>query len=411
MVPPEPAGRKIQPATSAAMPSSDTSTGPDQRLPVRVQVQHDLLVLGEHVIRERHDILLVARSPGPDRGRTAPPALTVVPVRPVNARAPRRRRRRRVPRRRYARAAGRPRRPRWPCRPDSAPAGSSTRTGAPTVAHACLVRRPQPAPLRVAAGVAPPPVPDGQAAQQRPQQRVAVGHRRAGQLQGRGGQPAHPGGQLVGAHRDVEPDAEHHRGARPVRLTPGTSRRGCRRTCRSRSSGPPLARRQRPVAPAGRWATSGRRPPRRPGAPRRPAPRRRAAAATRTPANRRRRPAAARRRLTRPQQDADRDAGPRRRHPRPALPAAPGALPLRDDDQALRLAGPGGLGRVGVRRAGLGAQVQAGPEAAGHQQRAPQRPPRSAAVGQDPSTAIRAPAEPTAAGTASVRPPRAAELT
>ena len=78
------------------------------------------------------------------------------------------------------------------------------------------------------------------------------------------------------------------------------------------------------------------------------------------PGRGRRRPAALGDGLAGPEQDAGRDAGPRRRLPDPAAPAPAGGLPLGDHDQALRLAGPRGVGHVGVGRAGLGDAAPAG---------------------------------------------------
>ena len=150
--------------------------------------------------------------------------------------------------------------------------------------------------------------------------------------------------QLVGAQRCVEPDAD-------ARRAPScTPRPACRRTCGRR--------------PAGRWATSARRRPRRPGAPPRPAPRRPAAAASRTA------PAL---RPSGRSSTLDGDARPAAATPSAAQPAAARGLALRDDRPGPRRAGARGRGHVGVGRAGLGDDPQLGPQPAGHDQRPPQR--------------------------------------
>ena len=126
----------------------------------------------------------------------------------------------------------------WPT--SSAPgAGKITRTSRPTVAQ------PPGTPsagrcLRVPAGAAPPLVPVGQRPQQRPQQRIPVGGRRAGQRQRGRRQP----GPLTGSSS-----------ARSVTLSPTPSTTaGARSAGRHALGQDPGA--LRPARPAGRSATS-----------------------------------------------------------------------------------------------------------------------------------------------------------
>ena len=204
----------------------------EQRLPVGVQVQHHLLVLGQDAFREPHANLLVHECRGEplDPSRRAATLAYPVVVR-LSARAPRRRRRPWARSRGSVTAAGRRRRCRWrrrsACRPAGqlrpAPGGRSCRSGTGTPRRIAGRRR------RTASAPYTSSKPRSSAR--------SSGSRSVRRGAGEGEVTAPSGaGQLVGAQRDVEPDADHH-GARAPHPRRG-SRRLARRPMHQQVVGP-----------------------------------------------------------------------------------------------------------------------------------------------------------------------------
>ena len=288
---------------------------------MRVQVQHHLLVLGQTLFREPHANLLVhecrgeARPfppprpgsrpdpvvhgtdvhhvAGADRARCPPPGS--VDLQPPSASM-------------SSAAAGHARPPgRRP-----APAGRPWRSGTRYASRGRLHRRRRPATARTSR-------PSRAAA------RAAAGRgrrwrHRPGSATSRG-----TGAALRLAQRGVEPDADDHHGAVADALGEDAGALA-------------VALQQQVVGPLELGVEVGH-----PGAPPRPAPRRRAAAASPSGPSARRRA----------EQDAERDAGARRRLPRAAQPAAPAVCLSATITRPSAAPAAGGRGHIGVGRAGL----------------------------------------------------------